>query len=112
MASKDNFNGVITLVAPTGGVTAGTMVYIQAVACLPLETVSAGASFAALVCGRVKDAPKTTSQVWTAGQKLYWVAGTAKFSSASTGGTDVGARVAAAAISAAAVGDVLIGNQV
>lgn len=98
------------LVAPTGGVTVGVLILVQGVVCLPMATASATASFTAKVRGRVNDAVATTSQVWTAGQKLYWISGTSTLTTASTGNTLVG-RAAAAKASAAAVGDIWLQNQ-
>jgi predicted RecA/RadA family phage recombinase len=108
MATSDNYNGIIALVAPTGGVTAGTFKVIQGVICLPLDTASAAASFAALIWGRVKNAPKKAGATWTAGQKLYWSTGDSAFTPSATGNTDYGVRAAAAAASADTVGDVVI----
>jgi predicted RecA/RadA family phage recombinase len=110
MPSKDNFNGAIDFVAPTGGVTAGTFKVIQGCAVLPLKTASAAASFPGLIAGRVKNAPKVAGTTWTAGQKLYWVTASSAFSPASTGNTDYGVRAAAAALSAATTGDVILTN--
>jgi predicted RecA/RadA family phage recombinase len=108
MATRDNYNGVFTLTAPTGGVTAGTMKVIQGVVCLPEKTVAAGVTFPAVIWGRVKAAPAAGTATWTAGQKLYWVTASAHFSTAATGNVDYGVRAAADKASAATTGDIIL----
>jgi predicted RecA/RadA family phage recombinase len=110
VATSDNFEGFMDLVAPTGGVTVGVLVLVQGVVCLPMSTATATNSFVGKVFGRVKNAVATTSQVWAVGQKLYWISGTATLTTASTGNTLVG-RAAAIKASAAAVGDIWLQNQ-
>ncbi len=110
IATSDNFEDVIELVAPTAGVVIGVLILVQGVVCLPLATAAATVSFPAKISGRIKNAVATTSQTWAAGQKLYWIANTATLTTAATGNTLVG-RAAAIKASAAAVGDIWLQNQ-
>lgn len=52
---------------------------------------------------------KTTGEAWAFGQKLYWVAGTSK-ASTTAGSNKVCGYAAAAAVSGATVGNVLLGQ--
>lgn len=110
ITQMSDFSGVITLVAPTGGVTVKVPVKIGAVVVLPLSTVAAGVSFQGQVLaangGKVLNgATKVAGTAWTAGLALYFD-GTNGFKTTSTGAT-AGFIAGAAAASAATTGDVI-----
>ena len=111
MASSDNFEGLVTLAAPTGGVSAGTMYSIGALVCLAMIDADATEDFTAKVQGRIKDAPKTggTGLGWTAGDRLYWDDGESEFTTTATGNNAV-AYAAADAATGATTGDVILLN--
>src|SRR6266542_761136 len=62
---------VVTLAAPTGGVTSGIGVLIGTIFGVALETVAAGVNFDAMTEG-VFDLAKTSAQAWAVGDKIYW----------------------------------------
>jgi predicted RecA/RadA family phage recombinase len=62
---------VLTLIAPTGGVTAGTGVMIGSQFAIPQVTVAQTLPFDGYVTGVCSHA-KAASQAWTAGQVVYW----------------------------------------
>jgi hypothetical protein len=106
---SDN-SGVLTFVAPTGGVTKLIPLKIQNVIVTPLETASATASFQGLVSGGskvLKGATKKTGAVWVVGQQLYFEP-TNGFQTTSTGATAWGIAASAQA-SGDTTGDVLVG---
>jgi predicted RecA/RadA family phage recombinase len=107
VATSDNFDGFAEFVAPTAGVVVGVLILISGTVVLPMETAAATVSFVGKCAGRVKNAVATTSQAWVAGQKLYWISGTATLTTSSTGNTLIG-YAAAIKGSAAAVGDVIL----
>jgi predicted RecA/RadA family phage recombinase len=61
----------VTLVAPTGGVTSGKGVLIGTVFGVALETALVGVSFDSRIEG-VFDLDKLNTEVWIAGDKIYW----------------------------------------
>lgn len=87
MATSDNIADTMVFVAPTAGVTAGTMIKIQDTVVLPMKTAAATVSFPGKFKGLIADAPKVGSQAWAVGQKCYWDNGNARFTTASTGNT-------------------------
>jgi hypothetical protein len=104
------FVGVLTLVAPTGGVTVKVPVKIGAVVVVPLETAAAGVSFQGqVIVARsskvLNSATKVAGTAWTTGLALYFHP-TNGFQTTATGAT-AGFAAAAAAASAATVGDVI-----
>lgn len=62
---------VITLIAPSGGVVAGTAYLIGGLLVVATATVAQTLPFEGLVEGVVA-LPKVGSQAWTQGQKVYW----------------------------------------
>jgi predicted RecA/RadA family phage recombinase len=62
---------ILTLTAPTGGVTSGTPCFIGPLFVIPLTTAVAGATFQGMVEG-VHALTKTASQAWAELQKIYW----------------------------------------
>ena len=95
----------MTYTAPGGGVVSGTPVLIGSLMVIPAVTAAATEQFAGMVCGVFAGLAKTTGEAWAEGQKLYWVSGTSKFSTTSSGNTLVG-TAAVAAGSADTTGDV------
>ncbi|MDP1570345.1 MAG: DUF2190 family protein [Vicinamibacterales bacterium] len=61
----------IDLTAPTGGVTTGVGVLIGRLFSVALSTVLAAANFVGATVG-VWSLAKTSTQVWAAGDKIYW----------------------------------------
>lgn len=61
----------LDLVAPTGGVESGKGYLIGTLFVVAQQTVAAGATFVGCVMG-VFALPKTGSQAWAEGQKVYW----------------------------------------
>jgi predicted RecA/RadA family phage recombinase len=62
---------VVTLTAPTGGVTAGTTYRIGNLLVVALVTVAQTLPFDGMV-GGVHDLTKASGQAWTEGQNVYW----------------------------------------
>ena len=60
-----------TFIAPSGGVVSGTAYLIGALLVVACESADAAAEFEGMVEG-IFVLPKTDSQAWTQGQKLYW----------------------------------------
>lgn len=87
---------VLTLTAPSGGVVSGSFYKIGSLIVVAAVTAAQGESFEAQVTGEFRDAPKTTSQSWSEGTLLYWVAGTSKFSSTASGNTPAAVATEAA----------------
>jgi hypothetical protein len=84
MPSKGNFAGTLQLLAPAGGVTAGTMIFVATArnryAVLPMTTATSGNTYTGLVEGYVKDAPVSTlCAATTGGVPLIWLTTVGKF---------------------------------
>lgn len=84
MPSKGNFEGAIQLLAPAGGVTAGTMIFVATArnryAVLPMTTATSGNTYTGLVEGYIKDAPVSTlCAATTGGVPLTWLTTVGKF---------------------------------
>jgi predicted RecA/RadA family phage recombinase len=79
----------LTLVAPTGGVTSGLGYFIGALFVIALQTVSVGGSFNGRVDG-VFDLPKLNTQVWTAGERIYWDVANSRATNIATGSRHIG----------------------
>jgi hypothetical protein len=82
---RDNFSGVLSLTAPTGGVVKGKMYSIGNKQVVAMETASATAAFTASCIGAVW-ATKAAVAL-TAGSKYYYDASNHVVTSASTGNT-------------------------
>lgn len=108
MAFSSNFEETIDLVA-SGAKVAGTIALVGGNLGMWLNDVADGSTGPFKIRGRLNTVGKTASQVWTAGEPLYWD-GSSAFTNIPNG-TPVVALVAAAALSAATVGDVIIGEQ-
>lgn len=84
MPSKGNYEGTLTLLAPAGGVTAGTMVFVATAlkryAVLPMTTATSGNTYSGLVEGYIVGAPVSTlCAAITGGVPLLWQTTVAKF---------------------------------
>lgn len=88
-------------------VTAGVPVLQSGLLVIPTVDAETGETFTALVRGVFTGLAKTTGEAWVAGQKLYWVTGTSKFST-TAGGNQLVGTANAAAESAATTGDVAL----
>jgi predicted RecA/RadA family phage recombinase len=110
MPRSDNFEGCIEVLAPSGGVVAGTMYRIGNTLGLAMTTADAGAKFVFKVAGRVAAAPKlnTTGNSFAAGAMPYWDATNKRFTAVSSGNKDHGVIVAEPAASTAATVDVIL----
>lgn len=87
---------ILTLTAPSGGVVSGTAYLIGAILVVAAVTAAESESFAAKTAG-VFTLPKTTSEAWTEGAKLYWNNTTKKLTTTASGNTLVGVAASAAA---------------
>ena len=115
MATSHDYDGTLPRVAPSGGVTAGT-IYSDStdkVTYLCMMTATSGSTFTAKVEGRVNGVAANTAAAWTAGQPLAYAAGSG-FTHIITGAVIV-AHAAAPRAAAATTGDVILclpsGNQ-
>lgn len=86
---------VMPFTAPSGGVTSGVAYLIGALLVVALADAAEGAEFQGATSG-VWSLPKTSAQVWTEGQKIYWNAGTSKADSDGTTGILIGVAAVAA----------------
>ena len=103
-----DFSGVLTFVAPTGGVTKLIPLKIQNVIVTPLETATAGASFQGIIGTKIlKGATKKTGAAWVVGQQLYFNT-TDGWATTATGNTAWGIAASAQA-SGDTAGEVLVG---
>ena len=80
---------VLTLTAPTGGVTAGTPLFHGALFVVPRTTAAQTVSFDADVEG-VHALAKTASQAWAQGQRIYWDTANSKADSSPNVGPYIG----------------------
>ncbi len=101
---------IVTLVAPTGGVTTGLGVLIGQIFAVPVVTAAATVSFAARIAG-VVELVKISGTAWTEGQLLYWDDSASNVTTVSAGNTLIGTAAILAA-SGAVVGNVLLNKAV
>lgn len=80
---------VLTLVAPSGGVTVNVPKVFGKLVVLPQVTAAEGASFAAIVDGVIQ-VTKVGSQAWTEGALVFWDAGNSRFTTTASGSTPAG----------------------
>jgi predicted RecA/RadA family phage recombinase len=80
---------VLTLTAPTGGVTIGAPIFVANVFCIPKTTVAQTLSFDADVSG-VHSLTKVGSQAWSEGDRIYWDVANTRCSSDATVGALIG----------------------
>lgn len=66
-----NQGNIVTLTAPAGGVTSGSVYLIGGFLVVAAVTAAAGASFAGAITGVVTLA-KNNGETWTEGQPVYW----------------------------------------
>lgn len=62
---------LLTLTAPTGGVTSGLTYKIGVAIVIATATVAAGQPFVGKTTGEI-DIPAATAQAWTEGALVYW----------------------------------------
>lgn len=99
-ASKSNDEGVIILIAPTGGVVYGDVKKIGGIVVMALGTIAATATGSFMFRGLIRNATKVGSLALAAGAKVYWDATNSRFTSTVTGNTIAG--VAASAVGSGA----------
>lgn len=87
---------VMDFTAPGGGFTAGVAIAVGALVVVPRQTAASGVVTPCDVAG-VHTLAKTTGEAWTEGQILYWVNGTAKFSTTATANQRAGTAASAQA---------------
>ncbi len=101
MASNYVLEGdTLTLIAPSGGVVAGTGYVIGSLFVVALVTASAGATFAGMTEGvfRMNKNTHASTKAFTAGEAIFWDNGTDKrWDKTGSGFFQVGVAVAAAA---------------
>lgn len=100
---------VVTVAAPSGGVTSGAFVKVGSLTGVAQET-AAEAAPVAIVRRGVFELGKTSAQAWTVGAKIYATSG-GVMTTVSTDNTLVGVAAAAAA-NPSATGLVLLTGQV
>lgn len=110
MPRSDNFEDTIQVLAPTGGVVAGTMYRINGRLCMAMTSADAGDNFTAKITGRISGAPKygATGQAMASLSRPYWDATNKRFTASSTGNKDHGVIVAEAATATATTVDVIL----
>lgn len=96
----------LTFTAPAGGVVSGDAYLIGALLVVAVASADAGEPFEGKVSG-VFTLPKATGSAWTEGAKLYWNDTSRYVTVTATDNTFIG-YAAAAAASAATVGNVLL----
>ena len=87
---------MITLVAPSGGVTSGSLVLSGSIFGVAATSAAEGEEFE-LATGDVWELPKTAAEAWTVGAKIYRDATTGLCTTTSTSNTLIGVAVEAAA---------------
>ena len=111
MKNLRQMGDAIYVPAPSGGVVSGQFVVVGSLFGVAGYDAAQGVVVPLWNKG-VFSLPKTTSEVWTPGQKLYWVTGTGKVSSTAGANLLIGVACAlppgytAAAGNGATVGDV------
>jgi predicted RecA/RadA family phage recombinase len=93
---------VLTLPAPSGGVTAGTPVLIGRLLVIPQNTVAQTLPFDGHVKG-VHAVTKADSQAWTVGANVYWDDSAKNFTTTATSNQYAGVAVEAVASTAGLV---------
>lgn len=84
----------VTLIAPSGGVTAGVPKQIGQLLVVPAVTALVGVSFVGKVTG-VFTVTKVGSQAWTQGAVVYWDESNDRFTTVATGNFRAGIAVTA-----------------
>jgi len=114
-AELNDFSGIMTFTAPTGGVTVKTMLDIGGLIVYPMETADAAASFQGHILNAhigklITGALKTASQAWTVGAVVYYDISADEYTTVATGNNFAGWAYSAAASGAALIsGDVIPG---
>lgn len=97
---------VLTLTAPTGGVTVGKLYLVNGMLVTAQTTAAAGELFDGYTCG-VLDVPKTSAQAWVVGQDVFLDTANAVADSDPAKGPRIG-RVLAVAANPSATGRVFL----
>ena len=100
----------ITLIAPTGGVTVGKGVLIGTIFAVATATVAAGSEFEGVVVG-VVDLDKLNTEVWIAGDKIYWDNANTRATNAPAAGSRLIGYAQLAAANPSTTGRVRIGGH-
>jgi len=111
MATKGNFEGTVTLVAPAGGTTTGTQIFdaTTRTLILPMTTATSGANYTGLIIGLMRGVPVSATATIAAGQPLAWGTTNSTFAACATGATGVCHGYAAASIGTSdTTGDVYV----
>jgi predicted RecA/RadA family phage recombinase len=87
---------VLTFIAPTGGVVAGTGVKIGDILVIPTITAAQTLPFTGVRTGVVEHA-KLSAQAWTEGQQVNWDDTNKRFTTVTTGNYRAGVALAVAA---------------
>jgi predicted RecA/RadA family phage recombinase len=102
--------GVVPIVAPTGGTTAGAGVLVGSIFGVANDTVTAGSTVGLAMFG-VFTLAKATGQAWTVGVTVYWDNTNKNLTTTSAGNTKVGyARDAAASADTTGVAILTLGG--
>lgn len=104
MPASDNFECTLEFVAPAGGVTAGTMVFVTANRnlILPMTTATSGNTYTGKVMGKVTGIAVTATQAMVAGTPLAWNTTNTLLAAIASGTTANAQAIAATAIAASA----------
>lgn len=84
----------LDLIAPSGGVTAGTPVLMGTIVVIPSSTVAQTLAFVGMIAG-VHLVTKAASQAWTVGAKVYWDDTNKNFTTTASENTAAGIAVEA-----------------
>lgn len=109
-----NFEGTITVTAPTGGATTGTYYTVGAVSGIAMNSPAAGEDLVLRIAGSgyveigADKLGATASQAWTRGDRLYYDATNKRWTKSSTGNGNRVGIAWSAALTAATSGDVLV----
>jgi hypothetical protein len=109
--TSDNFENTITLVAPAGGATTGTLIYnaTTKVVAYPLTTATSGSDYVAKVVGRLNGVAVESVAAMAAGTPLTYKTATSNFGPITTGTTGIlNAWLAAPSVSTVLTGDVIL----
>lgn len=86
----------MTLTAPGGGVTSGSVYKIGQLLVVATHDADAADAFVGKTTGVFSDMPKATGQSWTEGAALYWDNGAGKFTTTASGNLLAGCAAEAA----------------
>ena len=99
----------LTLVAPAGGVTSGSVYKIDQLVVVAAADAAATENFEGVRIGVFTALPKDNGDAWVQGAPLYWDDGNSRFTTVSAVGLVLCATAAEAALLADTTGPVLLG---